>query len=157
MLPKERHRLLITSIFLILVYFWSVANSIASLSVTVLQRNTTNIYFRTNTYVYLYNVCVSRAASFRVAETGEITGVNPREISNWSKGSQDVQDQGPPIFVPESWGTWLLFLIAPKECSGTPFQCGQGFPHTSWTPAVCPAIQLNSDIIYLQIESDSTG
>lgn len=38
---------------------------------------------------------MSRAASVRGAETGETTRVNPREINNWSKRSQDVQDQVP--------------------------------------------------------------
>ena len=44
MLVSKRLRLLIISVFLMLVYFWSVANSVASISVTVLQRNTTYKY-----------------------------------------------------------------------------------------------------------------
>lgn len=70
------------------------------------------------------------------------------------QSSQGVEDKGAQIFTIDSWDNCLLFIVAREVCSGTQFQCGEGFFHTSWTTAGHTIIHLNSDTVYPETASD---
>ena len=137
MLASKRLRLLIISVFLILVYFWSVANSTASISVTILQRNTTYkyilelemnyilkpIYF-SSSHVWMWeldykeswapkNWCFWTVVLEKTLESSlhckEVQPVHPKGDQSWVFiRTTDVEAETPILWPPEE-KSWLIW------------------------------------------------
>ena len=131
MLASKRLRLLIISVFLILVYFWSVANSTASISVTILQRNTTYkyilelemnyilkpIYF-SSSHVWMWELDYKESwapKNWRFwtlespLDSKEIQPVTPKGNQSWIFiGRTDAETETPILWPPDAknWPIW---------------------------------------------------